>query len=177
MTTDRPKRTSNLNVSESEYQLILSLRDRNPSQNVPIPTSTKGDRLADKISAIVGSWRFVAIQSSLLILWIILNLTAFIQHWDPYPFILLNLALSFQAAYTAPIIMMSQNRQSIIDRQTANHDYEIDLKAELEIELLHDTIALLKQEEIRDILSLLRSQQTQIQALTDTIDRVALDRH
>lgn len=196
MTTDRPKRTSNLNVSESEYQLILSLRDRNPSQNVPIPTSTKGDRLADKISAIVGSWRFVAIQSSLLILWIILNLTAFIQHWDPYPFILLNLALSFQAAYTAPIIMMSQNRQSIIDRQTANHDYEIDLKAELEIELLHDTIALLKQEEIsdilmllrsqqmqlqtqeelNDILSLLRSQQTQIQVLTDTIDRLILNR-
>ena len=193
MTIDhRPQRTSNLNISESEYQLILSLRDRNPSQNIPTPTSTKGDRLADKISAIVGSWRFVAIQSSLLMLWIILNLTAFIQHWDPYPFILLNLALSFQAAYTAPIIMMSQNRQSIIDRQTANHDYEIDLKAELEIELLHDTIALLKQEEIsdilmllrsqqmqlqtqeelNDILSLLRSQQTQIQALTETIDRI-----
>jgi len=89
-------------------------------------------------------------------IWIILNLTAFIQHWDPYPFILLNLALSFQAAYTAPIIMMSQNRQSIIDRQTTNHDYEIDLKAELEIELLHDIIILLKQEEIGDILSLLR---------------------
>ena len=197
MTTDRHQRMSNLNVSESEYQLILRLRDWKPSQNsIPTPTSTKGDRLADKISSVVGSWRFVVIQSSLLALWISLNLTAFIQHWDPYPFILLNLALSFQAAYTAPIIMMSQNRQSIIDRQTANHDYEIDLKAELEIELLHDTIALLKQEEIsdilmllrsqqmqlqtqeelNDILSLLRSQQTQIQALTDTIDRNVLNR-
>lgn len=162
----RPKRTSNLNISESEYQLILSLRDRNPSQNIQNSTPTKGDRLADKISAVVGSWRFVMIQSSLLTLWIILNLTAFIQHWDPYPFILLNLALSFQAAYTAPIIMMSQNRQSIIDRQTTNYDYEINLKAELEIELLHDIITLLKQEELSDILSLLRSQQDQLGTLS-----------
>lgn len=168
----RPKRTSNLNISESEYQLILSLRDRNPSQNIQNSTPTKGDRLADKISAVVGSWRFVMIQSSLLTLWIILNLTAFIQHWDPYPFILLNLALSFQAAYTAPIIMMSQNRQSIIDRQTTNHDYEINLKAELEIELLHDIITLLKQEEIGDILSLLRSQQTQIEILSHKLSEL-----
>jgi uncharacterized membrane protein len=174
MTNDRPQRTSNLNISESEYQLILSLRDRNPSQATLNLTTTKGDQLADKISSIVGSWRFVMIQSSLLTLWIILNLTAFIQHWDPYPFILLNLALSFQAAYTAPIIMMSQNRQSIIDRQTANHDYEIDLKAELEIELLHDAIALLKQEELNDILSLLRSQQVQLETQQELNDILSL---
>jgi len=130
--------------------------NRHPSQNIQNSTSTKGDRLADKISAIVGSWLFVVIQCSLLVLWIILNLTTFIQHWDPYPFSLLKLALSFQAAYTAPIIMMSQNRQSIIDRHTRNHDYEIDLKSELEIELLHDTITLLKQEELGDIFSLLQ---------------------
>jgi uncharacterized membrane protein len=145
------------------------LRDRNSFQKSQNSTLTKGDRLADKISAIVGSWRFVIIQSSLLTLWIILNLTAFIQHWDPYPFILLNLALSFQAAYTAPIIMMSQNRQSIIDRQTTNHDYEINLKAELEIELLHDIITLLKQEELSDILSLLRSQQDQLKVLSEKL--------
>ncbi len=171
MTADRPQRTSNFNISESEYQLILNLRDRNPFQKSQNSTLTKGDRLADKISAVVGSWRFVMIQSSLLTLWIILNLTAFIQHWDPYPFILLNLALSFQAAYTAPIIMMSQNRQSIIDRQATNHDYEINLKAELEIELLHDIITLLKQEELSDILSLLRSQQDQLKFLSERLSQ------
>jgi uncharacterized membrane protein len=66
-----------------------------------------GDRLADRVVTIVGSWPFILIQSFLLMLWIALNLLAYNQHWDPYPFILLNLMLSFQAAYTAPIIMMS----------------------------------------------------------------------
>jgi len=73
-----------------------------------------------------------------LSIWIGLNVTAFIQHWDPYPFILLNLVLLFQAAYTAPIIIMSQNRQADIDRKSAKRDYEVNMKAELEIELLHD---------------------------------------
>jgi uncharacterized membrane protein len=73
----------------------------------------------------LGSWRFIIIQSVLLGVCIILNVMAFINHWDPYPFILLNLVLSFQAAYAAPIIMMSQNRQSEIDRRHAEHDYRI----------------------------------------------------
>ena len=73
---------------------------------------------------------------------------AFINHWDPYPFILLNLVLSFQAAYAAPIIMMSQNRQSEIDRRHAEHDYRINVKAELEIELLHNKIDALREQEI-----------------------------
>ena len=172
MTADRPQRTSNFNISESEYQLILNLRDRNPFQKSQTSTLTKGDRLADKISAIVGSWRFVVIQCGLLILWITLNLTTFIQHWDPYPFSLLKLALSFQAAYIGSIIMMSRNRQSIIDRHTRNHDYEIDLKSELEIERLHDTITLLKQEELGDILSLLRSQQDQLGTLSQRLSEL-----
>ena len=172
MTADRPPRTSNFNISESEYQLILNLRDRNPFQKSQISTLTKGDRLADKISAIVGSWRFVVIQCSLLILWITLNLTTFIQHWDPYPFSLLKLALSFQAAYIGSIIMMSRNRQSIIDRHTRNHDYEVDLKSALEIERLHDTITLLKQEELGDILSLLRSQQDQLETLSQRLSEL-----
>jgi uncharacterized membrane protein len=91
----------------------------------------------------MGSWGFIIAQSCLLAVWVILNVVAVIKHWDPYPFILLNLMLSFQAAYAAPIIMMSQNRQTAIDRQGAKHDYEVNMKAELEIELLHDKIALL----------------------------------
>jgi uncharacterized membrane protein len=77
-----------------------------------------------------------------------LNLLAWIQHWDPYPFILLNLALSFQAAYAAPFIMMSQNRQQDIDRLAAKNDYQINIKAELEIELLHQKIDQIRETEI-----------------------------
>ena len=96
----------------------------------------------------MGSWRFIIIQSVILLLWIVLNITAYIEHWDPYPFILLNLALSFQAAYAAPFIMMSQNRQQDIDRLAAKTDYQINVKAELEIELLHQKIDNLREKEI-----------------------------
>ncbi len=80
--------------------------------------------------------------------WIALNVTAYVQQWDPYPFILLNLALSFQAAYAAPFIMMSQNRQQDIDRKSAETDYQINIKAELEIELLHQKIDQLRETEV-----------------------------
>ena len=92
-----------------------------------------GDRAADLFANAVGSWKFIIIQSVLLAIWITLNVIAWIRHWDPYPFILLNLALSFQAAYAAPIIMMSQNRQASKDRLMAEHDYEINTKAEEEL--------------------------------------------
>ncbi|QUD85981.1 DUF1003 domain-containing protein [Phenylobacterium montanum] len=109
---------------------------------------TIGQKVADTVAAGMGSWAFIIIQSTILLLWIIANVTAWIQHWDPYPFILLNLALSFQAAYAAPFIMMSQNRQQDIDRKAAEHDYQINIKAELEIELLHQKIDQLRETEI-----------------------------
>ena len=96
----------------------------------------------------MGSWRFIILQSCILLIWIALNITAWIQHWDPYPFILLNLALSFQAAYAAPFIMMSQNRQQDIDRGRAESDYRINVKAELEIESLHQKMDLLRELEV-----------------------------
>jgi uncharacterized membrane protein len=99
------------------------------------------------VAATVGSWRFIIIQSCLLAVWIALNATGLLLKWDPYPFILLNLALSFQAAYTAPIIMMSQNRQSEIDRQHAEFDYRVNVKAELEIDALHAKIDSLREQE------------------------------
>jgi uncharacterized membrane protein len=92
-----------------------------------------GQKAADAIASAVGSWRFIITQSILLTVWIILNITAYIQHWDPYPFILMNLLLSTQAAYTAPMIMMSQNRQAARDRLEAHNDYLINQKAEEEI--------------------------------------------
>jgi len=109
---------------------------------------TVGQRVADRVAANMGSWRFIIIQSVLLSIWVVLNVTAWIRQWDPYPFILLNLALSFQAAYAAPIIMMAQNRQQDIDREAAENDYKINIKAELEIELLHQKLDQLREQEV-----------------------------
>jgi uncharacterized membrane protein len=95
-----------------------------------------GNRLADAVANSMGSWRFIVIQTVLVILWMGLNTTALIQHWDVYPFILLNLVFSTQAAYAAPIIMMSQNRQNERDRIHAQADYQTNLDAKLEIEEL-----------------------------------------
>jgi len=124
---------------------------------------TTGQRIADAVAATMGSWRFIIVQSIILLIWIALNLTAYVRQWDPYPFILLNLALSFQAAYAAPFIMMSQNRQQDIDRAAAASDYKINIKAELEIELLHQKLDQLREqevlrliEEVRELTALLR---------------------
>lgn len=118
----------------------------------------------------MGSWRFIILQSGVLTLWIILNVVAAVSHWDPYPFILLNLALSFQAAYAAPIIMMSQNRQADIDREEAKHDFEVNLKAELEIELLHDKMNLLREFEVVEICELLQQQAERLQRIEDHLN-------
>jgi uncharacterized membrane protein len=108
------------------------------------------ERAADKVADVVGSWRFILIQSALLAAWIAFNALS-AERVDPYPFILLNLLLSFQAAYTAPVIMMSQNRQAAIDRRRSIEDYDINYKAELEIETLHAKIDLLRQQEIASL--------------------------
>src|SRR6185369_8001371 len=91
-----------------------------------------GERVADQFSGFIGSWTFIIGQSVILTLWIILNLIAWIQHWDPYPFVFLNLALSFQAAYASPIIMMSQNRQAKLSERRNHLDLQINLLAEQE---------------------------------------------
>lgn len=95
-----------------------------------------GERAADKVVAIVGSWQFIIVQSVILVIWIILNVTAVVLVWDPYPFILMNLVLSTQAAFTAPIIMMSQNRQSTIDRIEAHNDYVVNQKSATELDFI-----------------------------------------
>ncbi|MCB8968967.1 MAG: DUF1003 domain-containing protein [Chloroflexota bacterium] len=95
--------------------------------------ATLGARAADWVATVIGSWRFIIGQSILLLIWVILNVTAWIKHWDPYPFILMNLVMSLQAAFTAPVIMMSQNRQATRDRLEAHNDFLINQKAEEEI--------------------------------------------
>ncbi len=95
---------------------------------------TPGQRIADSTARVLGSWPFIIAQTAVVALWVILNVTAWIRRWDPYPFILLNLMFSVQAAYAAPILMMSQNRQAQRDRYQAQADYDMNVKAEAEIE-------------------------------------------
>ena len=130
---------------------------------------TRGQRLADAVAATIGSWRFIIFQSSTIVIWITGNVMAGAAAWDPYPFILLNLLLSFQAAYTAPAIMMSQNRQSAQDRCHADNDYEVNVKAELEIELLHDKIDVLKEREMLALTEAVRDLSAQLQTLSKRI--------
>jgi uncharacterized membrane protein len=141
-------------IHETEERLLSELRNlrkglrQGGKIQKPIDDLTMGQKIADRVAATMGSWPFIIVQSLILLVWIILNVTAIVNKWDPYPFILLNLALSFQAAYAAPFIMMSQNRQQDIDRKEAENDHQINVKAELEIELLHEKIDELRQKEV-----------------------------
>lgn len=120
---------------------------------------TLGQRTADWVATTVGSWTFILVQSGLFVLWAALNVTAYVRHWDPYPFILMNLVLSLQAAYTGPVVMMSQNRMALRDRIDAQHDYELNQKAELEVRAILDHLAAQDRalEEIHGLLSASRS--------------------
>ena len=99
---------------------------------------TIGQKVADKVAGTMGSWRFIITQATIMVVWIMLNLVAWFYHWDIYPFVLLNLAMSAQAAFATPLIMMSQNRQSDKDRLTAQNDYLINCKGEEEVRNLMD---------------------------------------
>jgi uncharacterized membrane protein len=94
---------------------------------------TMGQRVADRVAGTMGSWHFIITQATIMVIWIMLNLVGWFYHWDIYPFVLLNLAMSAQAAFATPLIMMSQNRQSEKDRLTAQNDYTTDCKGEEEI--------------------------------------------
>jgi uncharacterized membrane protein len=155
---------------EAEERLLNDLRSLRRSKRDatgaarPERDLTIGQKIADRVAATMGSWNFIIIQSVLLAAWIVLNVTAFVQKWDPYPFILLNLALSFQAAYAAPFIMMAQNRQQDIDRKEAENDYQVNIKAELEIELLHQKIDELREKEVLFLTNAISELTRQLQA-------------
>jgi len=114
-----------------------------------------GQRLADSVANGMGSWRFIIIQTLIVAIWMVLNVVAFMQHWDPYPYILLNLLFSTQAAYAAPIIMMAQNRQSERDRAQADADYRTNCEAKVEIEQLLQKLNSIEIDKLDRILALL----------------------
>jgi uncharacterized membrane protein len=166
-------------ISPEESQQLKLLRahrrahrQKRPAKAVSTPSHidiappSRGQRLADTVTATIGSWRFIIVQSSAIVVWITGNVLAGSAAWDPYPFILLNLLLSFQAAYTAPAIMMSQNRQSDLDRRHAEDDYEVNVKAELEIELLHEKIDLMKERELLALTEAVRELSARIETLS-----------
>ncbi len=159
-------------LQEEEIDLLKQLRDKRRARlerpEYTAPQLSFGDRIADGVASTMGSWPFIITQSIILIGWMILNITAYMHHWDPYPFILLNLALSFQAAYAAPFIMMSQNRQAALDRRDAQHDYDVNIKAELEIELLHQKIDQLRATEVQELIDLIKKLEAALTAARGT---------
>ena len=123
--------------------------------------TTLGQRAADAVATFGGSWTFISLFAVILVIWVGLNSFILVnlgKAFDPYPYILLNLVLSMLAAIQAPIILMSQNRQEEKDRLNAEHDYEVNLKAELEIMLLHDKLDLLREGQWGELLALQREQ-------------------
>ena len=134
------------------------------------PELTLGERMADKIASFGGSWTFILIFFSFLFLWMIINVFVLInKSFDPFPFILLNLILSCLAAIQAPIIMMSQNRQETKDRTRSEHDYKIDVKAELEIKILSEKIDHLLLHQNRKLLEI---QEVQIDYMEDLLKQI-----
>jgi uncharacterized membrane protein len=156
------------NLVEKWERLRVRHQHRHPEiRNVNVShseTLTVGDRVADRFATVMGSWPFIITQSLMLVLWMALNVVAWIRHWDPYPFILLNLALSLQAAYAAPIIMMSQNRQAAKDRLMAEEDYHINTKAEEELKAIMHHLE--QQDEV--MIDILRRLEEQHEALLAT---------
>lgn len=130
--------------------------------------STFGQRAADAVATFGGSWTFIGLFAVTLIAWVGLNSYVLARYqgvFDPYPYILLNLFLSMLAAIQAPIILMSQNRQAQKDRISAEHDYEVNLKAELEIMLLHDKLDLLREGQWTSLLAIQQEQMQLLQSL------------
>jgi uncharacterized membrane protein len=158
-------------LSKQEQHVAHHIIERTPiSENVVQDYSEKltfGQRMADNVASFGGSWVFIIIFMVVLVAWVILNsfILAKLRSgaFDPYPYIFLNLILSMLAAIQAPIIMMSQNRQAYKDRLSAEHDYEVNLKSELEIIALHEKIDSLRQDQWKDLISM---QEQQINLLT-----------
>jgi uncharacterized membrane protein len=131
---------------------------------------TLGERVADKVAAVGGSWRFIIAFGAFLVVWLAINSLMLVKAFDPYPYILLNLCLSCLAAIQAPVIMMSQNRQAAVDRMRAENDYQVNVKSELEILQVHEKLNQLREQ---DWATLVELQNRQIEMLQRLLERAA----
>ena len=172
--SERHFRTNYNRLGDREKHVAHHLAERTPiSRNVGKDFSeqmTFGQRMADRVASFGGSWVFISIFAVIMLTWVVLNSFVLIRlgkSFDPYPYILLNLFLSMLAAIQAPIILMSQNRQASKDRLSAEHDYEVNLKAEIEILTLHEKIDSLREKQWSELLSI---QQEQLSLLSKLVD-------
>jgi uncharacterized membrane protein len=159
-------------LSNLENDVVESLREHETvAANVEAQFQTKisrGDRWADRLADFGGSWAFLIWFGSLMFVWIALNIILHASAPDPYPFILLNLLLSCLAAIQAPVIMMSQNRQEAKDRLRGEHDYKVNLKAELEVRHLHEKVDFLLKQQAQRMFAL---QELQIELMSEIAQR------
>jgi uncharacterized membrane protein len=159
-------------MTDLEREVVNSIKNaeilsRNVEKDIQ-ERYTLGQRVADRVAAFGGSWRFISIFAGFILIWISINVYVLIHRpFDPYPFILLNLILSCLAAIQAPVIMMSQNRQETKDRTRSENDYRVNLKAEIEIKQLHEKLDHIIIHHNRRILEI---QQIQIDLLDEIID-------
>ncbi|MBI1341694.1 MAG: DUF1003 domain-containing protein [Terrimonas sp.] len=138
--------------------------------NPPREVLTRGQRISDKVARFGGSWAFIILFLVVLFVWIFYNSVAPKgKNFDPYPFILMNLILSCIAAFQAPVIMMSQNRQEEKDRQRAENDYMVNMKAELEVRSLHQKVDLLLEEQIKTLFDI---QEKQMELLNEIREKL-----
>lgn len=154
---------------DSELRVLrkaISRRTISLNPTMPAGEPTFGAWLADKVAQFGGSWTFIVMFIVMLIVWTVLNVMLAGSAFDPYPFIFLNLVLSMLAALQAPVIMMSQNRQSAKDRDAASHDYEVNLKAEIEIIALHEKLDQIRTQQLE---ALVKYQEEQIALLNRLI--------
>jgi uncharacterized membrane protein len=166
-------------LTEQEKHVAHHITERTPiSTNIVrdyFQQMTFGQKMADKVASFGGSWLFILIFMSVLVIWIVLNSYILIKmgsSFDPYPYIFLNLILSMIAAIQAPIILMSQNRQAYKDRLSAEHDYEVNLKAELEIIGLHEKVDSLRQEQWGELIVI---QHEQLSLLSQLVEKLKKD--
>ncbi len=149
------------NIPERERRVIERVakrvsisRDTNSDHE---STLTYGDRLADQVASFGGSWKFLILFAVFIAAWVLLNSVMLVVGFDPYPYILLNLFMSMLASIQAPVIMMSQNRQAVKDRLAATHDYEVNLKAEIEIMALHEKLDDMRAKDLAELLRHLKA--------------------
>lgn len=162
---------SSTNSMDTEKQLVPQTQNKphkllEKTEEKPL---TLGQRVADAMAAKVGSWTFLTVQSSILAGWVGLNMMPGVPHWDEQPFILLNLVFSFASAYTAPIVLMSQNRQSDQEREKNEYDHHVNLLAAQNIELLHEKMDSLQAQQIQELTQIVKQQQRSLDEIKASV--------
>ncbi|HEY9748069.1 MAG TPA: DUF1003 domain-containing protein [Allocoleopsis sp.] len=160
--------TENKVIELRQKKTYTALQEIEQQRSQPQKLTT-GQRIADKLAAKVGSWGFLIGQTTVLTGWVTFNLMPGVPHWDEPPFILLNLVFSFASAYTAPIVLMSQNRQSDAEREKSEYDRQVNLKAGYDIGLLHEKIDALQAQQLEELTLIVREQQHCLNEMKATV--------